>query len=79
MINIRDLSIKCGRCDRYQTLVGYQRRDDWNVYTYVCEGDLCEPEDTRTLVEVPRSLDEFASRSSDWPPSAAGETPETTP
>ena len=38
-INIRNLSIKCGHCDTYQILSGYDRRDEWNVYTYECEND----------------------------------------
>jgi len=66
MINIRNISIKCGQCDTYQTLTGYGRRDDWNLYTYECENDLCDPDVTRTIVEVPADLDEFARRDSDW-------------
>jgi len=65
-INIRNLSIKCGQCDTYQTLSGYARRDDWNVYTYECENDVCDPQVTRTLVEVPVDLDEFANRDPGW-------------
>ena len=67
-INIRDLSVKCGRCGDYQVLVGFGRRGDWNVYTYECEGGSCEPGETRTLLEVPRELDEFARRDPSWPP-----------
>lgn len=66
MINIRNLSIKCGNCDSYQTLAGYSRRDDWNVYTYECENETCDPSVTRTLVEVPVDLDEFAHRDPAW-------------
>ena len=62
MINIRNLSIKCGHCDTYQTLCAYRRRDDWNVYVYECENDVCDPELSRTLVEVPRARDELARR-----------------
>ena len=65
-INIRNLSIKCGACDAYQTLVGFRRRDDWNVYVYECENQVCDPEATRTLLEVPRELDEFANRDPEW-------------
>ena len=65
-INIRNISIKCGQCGTYQTLVGFGHRDDWNVYTYECENDSCTPEVTRTLVEVPADLDEFAHRDPDW-------------
>jgi hypothetical protein len=65
-INIRNLSIKCGRCQTYQTLVHFLPGGEWNVYTYTCENDLCDPEVTKTLVEVPASLDEFARRDPAW-------------
>ena len=66
MINIRDLSIKCGHCGTYHTLSGFARRDEWNVYTYECENDRCDPAVTRTLIEVPRELDSFAERDPNW-------------
>lgn len=65
-INIRNISIKCGHCDTYQTLSAYSRRDEWNVYTYECENDICDPAVTRTLVEVPAHLDDFARRDPTW-------------
>lgn len=65
-INIRDLSIKCGHCGDYQTLCGFRRSGDWNVYTYECENQVCDPAMTRTLLEVPRHLDEFARRDPGW-------------
>ena len=65
-INIRNISIKCGHCQTYQTLSGFERSGDWNVYTYECENDKCDPQVTRTLVEVPRDLDEFARRDPEW-------------
>ena len=66
-VNIRNLSIKCGHCDTYQTLSHFHRRDDeWNVYTYECENDVCDPAVTRTLLEVPADLDEFANRDPNW-------------
>lgn len=65
-INIRNISIKCGNCNTYQTLASFSRRADWNVYTYECENDVCDPAVTRTLVEVPRDLDEFANRDPNW-------------
>lgn len=65
-INIRDLSIKCGRCGGYQTLCGFRRSGDSNVYTYECENQVCDPATTRTLLEVPRHLDEFARRDPEW-------------
>lgn len=65
-INIRNISIKCGHCDTYQTLSGFSRNGDWNVYTFECENDTCTPSVTRTLVEVPVDLDEFANRDPNW-------------
>lgn len=65
-INIRNISVKCGNCDTYQTLAGFARRDELNVYTYECENDVCDPAVTRTFVEVPRDLDEFANRDPQW-------------
>jgi len=67
-INIRNLSIKCGNCDTYQTLSGFRRDDerDLNVYTYECENDVCDPAVTRTYLEVPVDLDEFANRDPGW-------------
>lgn len=66
LVNIRNISIKCGRCGSYQTLCGYSHREGWNVYTYECEDTGCDPEATRTLVEVPEELDEFARRDPAW-------------
>ena len=65
-INIRNISVKCGNCNTYQTLASFSRRDEWNVYTYECENDTCDPNVTRTLVEVPQDLDEFANRDPEW-------------
>ena len=65
-INIRNISIKCGHCDAYQTLSRFERRGEWNVYTYECENGRCDPAMTRTLVEVPAALDEFANRDPNW-------------
>ena len=66
MINIRNLSIKCGQCGTYQTLSGFSQDADWNVYTYECENDLCDPSQTKTLLEIPSDLDEFANRDPKW-------------
>lgn len=66
MINIRDLSVKCGNCQTYQTLCGFRPAGEWNVYTFECENDICDPASTRTLLEVPRDLDEFARRDPGW-------------
>ena len=65
-VNIRDISIKCGNCGTYQTLSRFNRRDELNVYTYECENDVCDPAVTKTLVEVPQEIDEFAHRDPEW-------------
>ena len=65
-VNIRNFSVKCGHCETYQTLSGFERRESANVYTYECENDLCDPAVTRTLLEVPVELDEFANRDPEW-------------
>jgi hypothetical protein len=62
MINIRDLSIRCGQCMNFMTLASYAPRDGWNAYTYQCEGGSCDAAAARTVVEVPVALDEFAQR-----------------
>ena len=66
MIDLRQFSIKCGNCNTYQTLSGFARRDEWNVYTYECENDHCDPNVTRTYLEIPRELDAFARRDPEW-------------
>ncbi len=66
MVNIRDFSVKCGNCDAYQTLVGFAPAGEWHVYTYECESEICDAAVTRTLVEVPIELDEFARRDPEW-------------
>lgn len=65
-INIRNISIKCGNCNTYQTLLRFVRNGDWNVYTYECENDTCDPNVTRTLIEVPAEIDAFARRDPEW-------------
>ena len=59
MINIRDISIRCGSCMNYQTLTAYSKRDAWNIYTYECDAH-CEAAKGPTIVEVPAEIDEFA-------------------
>ncbi len=66
MIDLRQLSIRCGNCDTYQTLSAYARRDGWNVYTYECDNATCDPAVTRTYLEIPVELDEFARRDPEW-------------
>jgi len=66
MINIRNLSVKCGRCNTYQTLCEFKQGEEWNLYTYECESGPCDPELSRTIVEVPSDLDQFANRDPEW-------------
>lgn len=68
-INIRNLSVRCGRCNQYMVLVAFGRLDEeWNLYTYECETEPCvsDPSLTRTFLEVPIDLDEFANRDPNW-------------
>jgi len=58
-INIRDLSIRCGRCGTYQTLTSWEPGDGFNAYVYECENEVCAPVETRTILEVPVVLDLF--------------------
>ncbi|MCZ6727274.1 MAG: hypothetical protein O7A98_07945 [Acidobacteria bacterium] len=65
-INIRNFSVKCGNCDTYQTLSHFEPRGEWSVYTYLCENEICDPAVTKTLIEVPKAIDEFANRDPGW-------------
>ena len=67
VIDIFMMSIKCGNCDTYQTIVGYRKEADKNVYTYECENEICDPNVTRTIVEVPRQLDNSTRRAEELP------------
>lgn len=69
MINVRNLSVKCGHCGEYQVLTSFAPIDeDWNLYTYECDWPPCndDPSRSRTLLEVPSDLDEFARRDPGW-------------
>ena len=66
VIDIFMMSVKCGNCDTYQTIVKFRKGPEKNVYTYECEEGPCDPAATRTLVEVPHALDEFANRDPNW-------------
>jgi len=67
VIDIFMMSVKCGNCDTYQTIVGYRKEADKNVYTYECENEICDPNVTRTIVEVPRQLDNSTRRAEELP------------
>ena len=49
------MSLKCGNCDTYQTIVKFRKLPEKNVYTYECENEICDPNVTRTIVEVPQA------------------------
>lgn len=65
-LDIRNMSVKCGQCETYQTLSHFEPAGEWNVYTYLCENEICDPAVTKTLVEVPKVIDVFANRDPDW-------------
>ena len=67
VIDIFMMSVKCGNCENYQTIVGFQKLPDKNVYTYECENDRCDPNVTRTIVEVPKHLDNSTRRAEELP------------
>lgn len=65
-VNIRNFSVKCAACGAYQTLTTFRREGELNVYVYECEDQPCDPNASRTLVEVHRDVDEFANRDPNW-------------
>jgi len=67
VIDIFMMSIKCGNCDTYQTVVGFKKYPEKNVYTYECENEICDPNVTRTIVEVPREVDNSTKRAEELP------------
>ena len=69
VVDVFMMSVKCGNCDHYQTIVSFEKRGEVNVYTYECDWDAspdCDPNVTRTIVEVPREIDSFARRDPEW-------------
>jgi hypothetical protein len=67
VIDVFMMSVKCGNCDTYQTIVGFRKAGENNVYTYECENETCDPNVTRTIVEVPRRLDNSTRRAEELP------------
>jgi hypothetical protein len=67
VIDVFAMSVKCGNCDTYQTIVGFTKMAEHNVYTYECENELCDPNVTRTIVEVPKHLDNSVKRAEELP------------
>ncbi len=67
VVDIFMMSIKCGNCETYQTVVGFRKHPDKNVYTYECENETCDPNVTRTIVEVPKDVDNSTKRAEELP------------
>jgi hypothetical protein len=67
VIDIFMMSVKCGNCDTYQTIVKFRKLSEKNVYTYECQNETCDPNVTRTIVEVPRHLDNSTRRAEELP------------
>lgn len=67
VIDVFMMSVKCGNCDSYQTIVKFAKGTEKNVYTYECENEICDPNVTRTFVEVPRQLDNSTRRAEELP------------
>ena len=70
VVDVFMMSVKCGNCGKYQTIVSFEKRADDNVYTYECDWDAspdCDPNVTRTIVEVPREFDNSAKRAEELP------------
>jgi ribosomal protein S27E len=78
VIDVFVMSVKCGNCDTYQTIVKFDKRPEKNVYTYECENDLCDPNVTRTILEVPRHLDNSVKRAEELPYYSKGDPGEET-
>jgi len=67
VIDVFMMSVKCGNCDSYQTIVKFRKEPEKNVYTYECENEICDPNVTRTIVEVPKHLDNSTRRAEELP------------
>ena len=76
VIDIFMMSVKCGNCDTYQTVVGFKKYPEKNVYTYECENEICDPNVTRTIVEVPKEVDNSVKRAEELPYYEKEEAPE---
>lgn len=72
VIDIFMMSVKCGNCGKYQTVTGFDKtsKSDFNVYTYECDFDQspeCDVNVTRTILEVPKHLDNSTRRAQELP------------
>jgi len=66
-VNIRNFSVKCGRCGGYPALSHYEPSEEHNLYRFECDdpgegGEACPP----ILLEIPIDLDEFGNRDPNW-------------
>lgn len=59
LIYICNLLIKCGYCYIYQIFCVFLQCEEWNVYIYECENDVCDFEVICMFVEVFVEFDEF--------------------
>ena len=79
VIDIFVMSVDAGDADAYQTIVKFRKGAEKNVYTYECENETCDPNVTRTFLEVPTHLDNSTRRAEELPyytSEAAPEPPE---
>ncbi len=65
-VHIRNISLRCGRCDGYPALAHFRRDGDWNVYTYECETDACGADPGAVDLFVAVDRDAFARRDPKW-------------
>ena len=56
---------------------GFKRLPDKNVYTYECENEICDPNVTRTILEVPKEFDNSTKRAEELPYYTAEEDPDS--
>ncbi|MEM7482206.1 MAG: hypothetical protein AAF481_13605 [Acidobacteriota bacterium] len=62
-IHLRNLSVRCGRCDQHPVLAAYEPGEGFNQYVYECENGSCS---ARRRVRLTKEQDEFARRDPAW-------------
>jgi hypothetical protein len=67
VIDIFVMSVRCGNCDAYQTIMKFKKGVEKNIYTYECENEICDPNMTRTILEIPTHLDNSTRRAEELP------------
>lgn len=66
-VNIRNFSVKCGRCGGYPVLAAFEPGEEHNTYRFECdELERGEADCAAILLEIPLELDEFGNRDPDW-------------